>query len=381
MVSGSGYATRTLSTMAMSPGPCSAPSSAALALIEPPPDQWDAFVNHHQYGHLLQQHSWGTLKSAFGWTARRLAVVASTPPGMPRILAGAQLLVRRRYGLAAGYIPRGPLWSGDPAVDQLLLEGLHRMARRYRAIFLRLEPGLDEYDPAADQLHSWLLTRGLHPVEPLQPHSTIHLDLTRSEELIFAGFSKGHRADIKRAERQGVQVRTGTQVDLPAFYQIMQATGKRAAFGIHNEAYYRQAWELFQPRSRLLLAEIDGTIGAAHLVFAGPHHGLYLYGGASEAGLKAGANHLLQWAAIRWMRELACPTYDLWGIPDPLGQAARCDDEQERTSLEAAAQHDPLIGVYRFKKGFGGTIVRYLPAYDYVYFSPLYRLWRQQTSF
>ncbi|MCX7790867.1 MAG: methicillin resistance protein, partial [Chloroflexaceae bacterium] len=66
--------------------------------------------------------------------------------------------------------------------------------------------------------------------------------------------------------------------------------------------------------------------------------------------------------------------YDLWGIPDALGRAATAPDEETRAALERAAQHDPLIGVYRFKKGFGGRIVRYLPAYDRVLLAPLYRL-------
>jgi lipid II:glycine glycyltransferase (peptidoglycan interpeptide bridge formation enzyme) len=346
------------------------------ALIEPSSVEWNAFVARHPQGELLQQSGWAALKQGAGWDATRIAVLDSK--GV--LQAGAQLLTRRRYGLAACYTPRGPLLSGEPTLDGLLLDRLRRSARRRRAIFLRLEPNLSEHDPLADRLHSWLLTKGYQPVANIQPRSTIQLDLTRSEEAIFAGFSKGHRADIRRAERQGVEVLVGTAADLPAFYAIMQATGARAAFGIHSETYYRQAWELMQPRSQLLLARLGGEIVAAHMVFAGPGRGLYLYGGAIEAGLKAGANHLLQWAAIRWAREQGCTSYDFWGIPDALGEAAFASSEAEQQALEAAAQNDPLIGVYRFKKGFGGQVVRLLPAYDQVYLPPLYALWQRRAG-
>lgn len=356
-------------------------STQALALIEPTAADWAAFVARHPAGNLLQQEGWARLKAAFGWEDSRVAVIGLGGDGPPTILAGALLLTRRRYGLAACYTPRGPLLSGEPAVDELLLSGLRRMARRRRAVFLRLEPPLLEIAPEADTLHSWLLCQGLRACEPIQPRSTVQLDLMRPEEALFAGFSKGHRADIRRAERQGVTVRVGGQPDLAAFHQMMTATGARAAFGIHAEAYYQQAWALFQPRSRLLLAELGGELVAAHMVFAGPRHGLYLYGGAIEAGLKAGANHLLQWAAIRWARELGCASYDFWGIPDALGQAASCTDEAERAAFEAEAQSDPLIGVYRFKKGFGGAVARYLPAYDEVLLPPLYALWRRRAGF
>lgn len=94
--------------------------------------------------------------------------------------------------------------------------------------------------------------------------------------------------------------------------------------------------------------------------------------------MKSGANHGLEWHALRWARELGCRRYDLWGIPDALGRAAGAADEDERAALESAAQKDPLIGVYRFKKGFGGRIVRYLPAYDLPLIPPLYRLVRHR---
>lgn len=352
------------------------------SVSEPASADWDAFVRRHPHGHLLQLAAWGDLKARFGWRVRRIAILGadSAAPDGRAILAGAQLLVRERYGISAVYAPRGPLFSGDMVIDDLLLQALARVARRRRAVFLRLEPNLREDDPHADATHTWLLLHSFQPADPIQPRSSIHLDLIPPGERIFAGFSKGHRADIRRAERQGVAVRVGTEADIAAFYAIMETTGARAAFGIHAESYYRAAWQLFQPASRLLLAEQTGQIVAAHMVFAGAGSGLYLYSGASEAGLKAGANHLLQWQAIQWTRDQGCATYDLWGIPDALGRAASAPDATAHAALEAAAQSDPLIGVYRFKKGFGGRVVRYLPAYDQVYLPPLYALWRRRIG-
>jgi|YNPBryunderm2012_1023409.scaffolds.fasta_scaffold27573_1 lipid II:glycine glycyltransferase (peptidoglycan interpeptide bridge formation enzyme) len=345
-----------------------------LALGEPDAATWDAFVAAHPQGSLLQHGAWGELKAGFGWRARRIAVLG--PAGAP--VAGALLLIRPRYGLSVAYTPRGPLFSGDPVVDRLLLAGLERVARRARAVLLRLEPNLLEDDPAADALHTWLLLQGLQPVQTIQPRSSIHVDLRQPEERLLAACSKGHRADIRRAERNGVVVRQGDVTDLPIFFVLMQGTGKRARFGVHSEAYYRAAWRLFQPRSCLLLAEVEGRAAAAHLVFADARAGLYLYSGADETGLRSGANHLLTWRAMGWARAQGCARYDLWGIPDALGRAAVAPDAEARAALEDAARHDPLIGVYRFKKGFGGQIVRYLPAYDRVLLPPLYRLARKR---
>lgn len=344
--------------------------TGALALGEPDAATWNAFVDAHPQGSLLQQSAWGELKAVAGWRARRIAVLGAD--GAP--VAGALLLIRARYGLSMAYTPRGPLFSGDPAVDRLLLAGLERVARRARAVLLRLEPNLLEDDPAADALHTWLLLQGLQPVQTIQPRSSIHVDLRPSEERLLAACSKGHRADIRRAERNGVVVRQGDVTDLPVFFVLMQGTGKRARFGVHSEVYYQAAWRLFQPRSCLLIAEVEGRAAAAHMIFADARAGRYLYSGADEAGLRSGANHLLTWQAMRWARAQGCACYDLWGIPDALGRAATAPDAERRAALENSAQHDPLVGVYRFKKGFGGRIVRYLPAYDRVLLAPFYPL-------
>jgi lipid II:glycine glycyltransferase (peptidoglycan interpeptide bridge formation enzyme) len=361
-----------------------------LAIVEPDDAAWDAFTQRHRLGHLLQAAEWGALKTRFGWERRRLAVASAAG-----LLAGAQVLFRSRLGASVAYVPRGPLFAGDAATDTLLLVALDRLARRRRAVFLRIEPNILEDDPAANTHHSFLLSRGFQPAEPIQPRSSIHLDLAPSSDSLLAAMSKGHRADIRRAEREGVVVRVGeTKQDLDAFYTIMKATGARAGFAIHSRDYYRAAWELFgQPAAdsyggnrevsgesfaRLLLAEREGVPLAAFLIFAWAGSGLYLYSGATEDGRKLGANHALQWRALIWAKERGCARYDFWGIPDQLGQAVVVEDAAERAQLELAAQADPLAGVFRFKKGFGGRIVRYLPAYDLVYSSPLYAFWRRR---
>jgi lipid II:glycine glycyltransferase (peptidoglycan interpeptide bridge formation enzyme) len=338
---------------------------------------WDALVARHPANHLLQSWAWGALKQQVGWQPYRIGVTAGAET------AAAQLLIRPLYGFSVAYAPRGPLWSLDPVVDQTLLQALRRIARRRRAVFLRLEPNILCDDPHAQQLDAWLRAAQFKPSEPLQPRSSIHLDLRPQPEALFAAFTKGHRADVRRAERNGVQVRVGSdEADLETFYNIMQTTGARQQFGIHSRDYYAAAWRLFGDAARLLIAEHEGVAVAAFLIFGWGDQGQYMYSGSTEAGLKVGANHLLQWHAIQWSRERGCACYDFWGIPDAFGQMAAATDGAQPASdeLESMAKTHPLYGVYRFKKGWGGRVVRYLPAYDQVYFAPLYWLWQRRRG-
>lgn len=350
--------------------------SSPFALVEPASDAWDAFVRHHQYGHLLQSSGWGELKRQAGWEPRLVAVADTSG-----IRAGALLLIRRRYGLSAAYIPRGPLLSGDIAIDTLLFNRLERIARAARAVFLRLEPNLPENAPGASALHSTLLVRDYHPTPPLQPRSSIHLDLAAPPDRLLAAMSKGHRADIRRAARDGVSVRWGsTSADFDAFYSIYQDTSKRADFGIHSRAYYEAVCRLFGEGARLWLAEQAGEPQATAITTAWGSAALYLYSGSTDAGLKSGAQHAIQWQVIQWAHERGCMLYDFWGIPDQFGLAALAETPEERAAFETAARSDPLYGVYRFKKGFGGQVVRYLPAYDRIYMPQFYAIWQRRMS-
>src|SRR4029079_526775 len=141
-----------------------------------------------------------------------------------------------------------------------------------------------------------LFRKGFRPPPPRQPHPSLHLDLSPAPEQLLAAMSKGHRADIRRAAREGVAVRPGQgAADLAARYANMEQTGARADFAIHSRAYYQAAWELFQQNvaaaateqavmnaSQLFLAEQNGAVLAACMIFAWAGTGLYLYGGSLE---------------------------------------------------------------------------------------------------
>ncbi len=351
-----------------------------VAIREVSAAEWGDFVATQPEAHLLQRPEWGELKAKFDWQPQRLIVADASGP-----LGGAQILWRSQWGLKVAYVPRGPVWAADERANTALLSALERVARRRHAVFLRLEPNALDAG-TFDTRHSALLLAGYEPTAPLQPEASIHLDLAPAVPELLAAGSKGHRADVRRAERLGVTVRVGTsEQDLDTFYAIMQATSARASFAIHSREYYAAAWHDFGGASatsaaRLLLADLEGSTVAAFLIFCSGAEAQYMYSGASEAGLKSGANHALQWAAIQWAKARGCRRYDFWGIPSAFVDLENATDETERARLQAAAEATGMAGVYRFKKGWGGTVVRYVPAYDRVFLRPAYWLWKRRNQ-
>jgi lipid II:glycine glycyltransferase (peptidoglycan interpeptide bridge formation enzyme) len=340
---------------------------------------WDDLVGRLG-GQAFQSWAWGELKSRFGWQPHRLSAADSAN--------AAQLLIRPYRGLSVAYVPRGPVTAADGSVDADLLEEMVRVARSRRAAFVRLEPDLAQDDPKATALDAQLRAAGFKTAEKtIQPRSTVVLDLAPTLPNLLAGLSKGHRADLKRAERDGVTVRVATGLaETQTLHEMLRAVGTRKTFGFHSAAYFRVLLESFGDAARLLIAEREGAAIGAALVLDWAGQGTYLAAGSNAAGLEHRAAHALQWHAISWAKERGARTWDHFGIADARGQvelaaaagADRGTPDMER--LEAAARRDPLDGVYRFKKGWGGRVVRFMPAYERVFIGPVHWLWSRKRS-
>jgi len=336
-------------------------------VYDPPVEVWDRFVTSHPQVHVLQMSLWGELKGQFGWRARRVALMEDD-----RICAGVQLLLRPllpglRGGPCLAYAPKGPLvdWK-DPYLTAVLLHAIHLLARREGSVCLTIEPEL----PGTPEFEACLKRCGFRPsARPIQPRRTLHVDLRPSEEKILAAMKSKTRYNVRLAERRGVEVRVGDAEDISTFYRLSQLTAERDGFGIHSQGYYQRAYELFAPAglARLFLAEYRGQSLAALMAFACGRRAWYFYGASSNEERHRMPSYALQWAAMRWAKARGCTTYDLWGVPD---------EDEEVLEAEFLKCREGLWGVYRFKRGFGGRLVRYIGAYDYVYRPFFYRLYR-----
>ncbi|GAC1566299.1 MAG: peptidoglycan bridge formation glycyltransferase FemA/FemB family protein [Ktedonobacteraceae bacterium] len=336
-------------------------------------DLWDNFVTSHSRGHFLQSWGWGDLKAGVGWHPLRLALWDSR---REQRVAGAQILRRTvarmppRLGHLA-YIPRGPLldWSRREEADhdqaelsKVFFAQLLPFLRAQGAIALHVELPLESDEEDGMQASKVLTALQFHPTRPVQPMRTIKLDLTPDEDSLLANMKEKWRYNIRLATRRGVQVRAASALeDVRAWYSLLQITGKRDGFGIHAFDYYRQAWQLFAPRqqAQLLLAVYEGHLLAGIFVGCMARQAIYLYGASGNEYRNMMPNYLLQWEAIRWAKSQGATSYDFWGIPET-------DDAEEA-----------MAGVYRFKSGWGGQIVRFAGNYEYDFHPLAVRLARK----
>jgi lipid II:glycine glycyltransferase (peptidoglycan interpeptide bridge formation enzyme) len=336
---------------------------------------WDRIIASLPHPQILQTWEWGIAKSQYGWKPEQLVWYEND-----RIIAAALTLKRslkiplfpRLINIL--YIPKGPLldWSNH-LLRQTILSDLYDYAKINKVLFVKIDPDVaigkglparSEPPQSTDEAllsdlvqHGWRLSD-----EQVQFKNTVLIDLSPTEEELLAKMKQKTRYNIRLASRKGLTVRLGTLDDIGLLYQMYAETSIRDGFVIRSKDYYKYIWGSFirnqhldqgisfldhdQPIAEPLIAEADGEPVAAVILFRFARKAWYMYGMSRKAHREKMPNHLLQWEAMRRAKAAGCHTYDLWGAPDSYNQ------------------NDPLWGVYQFKEGLGGSIIRYLGAWD-----------------
>lgn len=354
---------------------------------------WNSLISKLPNPHFLQTYEWGRVKAKYGWMP---LYVVWTDNGQffvmkdtdhwsldtDHCVAAALILKRQilRNGFAARlsilYSPKGPLldWS-DEVLRKRVLNDLQAFAKKQGAIFLKTDPDVvlgtgvpqaeDDYiDKGGQVVMSELKRRGwLYSSDQIQFKNTVLIDLNPSEEALLAQMKQKTRYNIRLAEKKGVNLRVGNQEDLGMLYKMYAETSIRDGFVIRDEDYYKTVWNLFMkagsPACVPLIADVNGEPVAAIFVFYFAERAYYVYGMSRDKHREKMPTYLLQWEAIKRAKAMGCRVYDLWGAPDVLDES------------------DSMWGVYRFKEGLGGKVVRTLGAWDFAPHPFWYKLYSE----
>ncbi|MCA9895309.1 MAG: peptidoglycan bridge formation glycyltransferase FemA/FemB family protein, partial [Anaerolineae bacterium] len=185
--------------------------------------------------------------------------------------------------------------------------------------------------------------------DQVQFRNTIVIDLAQSEDDMLSAMSQNTRRKVRQAEKKDVTIRAANESDLQTLYDLYAHTGDRDAFLIRPYEYYATLWRNFMQAglAHALIAEYEGTPIAHVILFHFSQKCWYFYGASSNEERQRMPNYALQWEAMKWAKAQGYTMYDMWGAPDVFDES------------------DGMWGVYEFKRGFRGTVVRHIGAWDY----------------
>jgi lipid II:glycine glycyltransferase (peptidoglycan interpeptide bridge formation enzyme) len=182
------------------------------------------------------------------------------------------------------------------------------------------------------------------------------LDIGLGPEQILAALNQGTRYEIRRARKLRVACAFARTLDEASdFFGIYSAACARNGVsalprGAFDELMTRLLADV--GRGGLIVSRYENAMVGGIVVLRAGHTLHYVYGGSRDdpAARKLPIAHLLHWQAIEWAHDAGCRHYDFGGY-SPTGG-----------------------GVAAFKRGFGGTLIRFAPQFRRVLRPELYRL-------
>jgi lipid II:glycine glycyltransferase (peptidoglycan interpeptide bridge formation enzyme) len=324
---------------------------------------WDAFVASRPEADLLQAWGWG-----------ECTALADEPPirllleDHQRIRGVAQALMRPAgLGRRVAYVPHGPVWDREASdADKLsawLLQGLRTLARKEKAIVVKLDPRAEPGDKTnlAKLAEDHKLRRG----PDLQAPTTRIVDLLDGGEQLEASWHADARRLMRRAEREGTQVAISREPDpteIEILHDLLTEAADRAYFRVRSiEFLTRLATEFASTHGWYLgIGRVDGTPIATMAFPRVGDRAYYLYGALlrDEKYKHHYGSHAVMAAMLKALQTDGARSVDMWGVVESDDPAA-----------------DPAWkGFSDFKRTFGGTPLRHPGLFDLVTDPFWYRL-------
>jgi len=305
---------------------------------------WNNFVTAHPEANFLQSWQWGEFQASRNREILRRGVYDKDE--LIGIYTGHVEPARRGKHIE---IAGGPIvdWSHDEAV-KTLFDDMRAKAKEMHCVFVRVRPQREDSAEARADLQKI----GLKPAPMyLSVELAGILDITKSQDEIMADMSQSLRRKIRKAEKENIVVEVSQKVDdIDEFYRIQLETAKRHDFFAFGKTFLEKQFEAFTKTNNAALytARLNGEVLAQNFMIFYGNEASYHYGVSTALGTKHSGAPLLHLKAMQDARERGIKRYNFWGIVDE-------NDTEHR-----------FYGVSLFKRSFGVSELRYLPAHDLV---------------
>jgi len=294
-----------------------------------------------------QSWEWAAAGEEFGWQTERLLFQREG-----QVLGAASVQLRKKWGQSTCLISRGPLL--DYSNLETLLAVLSALKNYYRhAIFIKINPRIEASPEILDAFNASSYT----PSPDLDLYKeTLEIDLAKSEEELYRKMRAQFRNGIN-TERKRIEVRSCTASEfLPDFKTLhRRLCAEKHLSGVPLNYFERFAKHL-EPAGILLMrgAFQDGILRSGILLLKWHSSLLFKWGATDRSpGTSAYASQVLHWDTMLWAKSAGLRYYDLGGFDE---------------------QHSP--GVAQFKRGFGGTLKKFVGEFDSVNKPMIYSFYR-----
>lgn len=313
-------------------------------------EEYESFVSRHPQSCFTQSSKWRYVKNNWGFEA----VVSRDNNG--QIVGAVGVLIQKipLIGTTFLYAPRGPVCDlHDRAVLADLKKGIDELAKKHNSHLFKCDPDTLITDTETNKIFADLgfsHIAGSEGFETIQARFNYRLYIEgKTEDEVLATITQKTRYNVRVAMKHGVEIKVVGKEYLDDFIRLMKITGERDGFNVRPKSYFERMLDSLGENVRLYMAFYEGRAisGAITTNYAGKT--CYVYGASDNESRNVMPNYLIQWEMIRWAIETGCTVYDFQGVSGNLDES------------------NPLYGLYRFKKGFNGSMDELIGEFDYLY--------------
>ena len=255
------------------------------------------------------------------------------------------------------FAPAAPILSQNLSPNsqiegvKLLLAAAEKIAQNSSqsggAIALRIEPLLSDKP-------TWMDQNFRRSPADLMPSETLWIDLIQTEPELLANMSQKGRYNLRLSWRYGVKTSFhNDDAAIPIFFDLFYETAQRQGFLSEPYSFFiKLCQNLFREgMAEIGLAEYNNENLVAILLIYWGDRCTYLYGGRSDRDRQVMPAYAMHWAAIQRAKQRGCTIYDFYGYSDD--------------------PHHAYYNFSRFKRQFGGKVIKTIGAHDYFFYDRL----------
>jgi serine/alanine adding enzyme len=305
-----------------------------VTVQEAPAPDWDPFVMGFPQASIYHLSGWAQVAhEVFGH--RVLFLESRDPSGellgvLPVIEQRSRLL--GHFATSLAFFNYGGALAHDPLIAQQLMLRAAQEAKAQGCRYLEfrdVQPRAGEWTRRTDKI-------------------TLRLDLPDTVEALAKRLGSKLRSQVKRAEREQVQCRTGGAELLDAFYAVFAENMRDLGTPVYSKRFFAAILKRFAPHCQLLVIESRGEPWAAGFLVFWRGNAEIPWASCRAKAKPLGANMKLYWEVLSLAIGHGCKSFDF-------GRST-VDSGTYRFKRQWGAEPVPLYW-YRWERdGAGGEI-------------------------
>lgn len=325
------------------------------------------FYINQTSGSFLQTSFWAQFKAQQGWIPLFFNCQTEDTKGNSIDFFLSVLLKKISFFGFLCYVPDGPSIFSLPSINkENLLINLSKALKKHvpKSTFcIRYDPPFSKEKDSLTLDDSVLLNftrpvlhtkKLIKATNDIQPPDTVILDLSKSQEILLSEMKPKWRYNCKLGLKKGLKIisyegEEAKTTGIDIFYDLYKETAKRDKIAIHSKSYYQNLFLVNDKniKVKIFVAYHEQEPLAAIITIYKGLDAVYVYGASSNNKRNLMPSYSLQWNALCDAQESGCLWYDFYGIP-PTNKP-----------------NHPMYGLYRFKTGFGGSLIHKVGSWDY----------------